>query len=70
MRCYCCNRNLSDYEATLRSAASGEYLDTCRKCLQDLNIEVLPNNRDPFDPAPDDFDDYGEEYNWGEEDDN
>ena len=38
MRCYCCNRVLSDYEATLRHAETGAFLDTCLKCLKDLNI--------------------------------
>lgn len=56
MRCSCCNRNLSDYESTLKSATTGEYLDTCRKCLQDLNIPTMPNPRDPLVPAPSDFD--------------
>lgn len=56
MRCSCCNRNLSDYESTLRSAKTNEYLDTCRSCLKDLGIETLPNKRDPYIPAPEDFD--------------
>lgn len=60
MRCSCCNRNLSDYESTLRSASTGEYLDTCRVCLKDLNIKTMPNPRDPADPAPQDFDDFVE----------
>jgi hypothetical protein len=40
MRCVCCNRNLSDYESTLRHAKTGEFLDTCRKCLADIPIPV------------------------------
>jgi hypothetical protein len=48
MRCYCCNRNLSDYESTLKSATTGEYLDTCKKCLEDLNIPVLKNQHDSY----------------------
>ena len=43
MRCSCCNRNLSDYESTLRSANTGDYLDTCIKCLRDLDIPTLKN---------------------------
>jgi len=38
MRCVCCNRNLSDYESTLRHAETNEFLDTCMKCLKDLPI--------------------------------
>jgi len=56
MRCSCCNKNLSDYESTLKSATTGDYLDTCKKCLQDLNIPTLPNPRNPLEGAPDDFD--------------
>lgn len=47
MRCYCCNRVLNDYESTLRSAQTGEYLDTCVKCLRDLEIKTLPNKHNP-----------------------
>lgn len=43
MRCYCCDKNLSDYESTLRSKANGDYLDTCLKCLQGLQIEFVGN---------------------------
>lgn len=41
MRCYCCGRALNDYESTLKSAQSGEYLDTCMKCLDGLDIETV-----------------------------
>lgn len=41
MRCVCCNRNLNDYESTIKSAATGEYLDTCMSCLDGLGIEIL-----------------------------
>lgn len=41
MRCYCCNRALNDYESTLRNATTGEYLDTCMKCLDGLDIDVV-----------------------------
>lgn len=38
MRCSCCNRNLSDYESTLRHAITNEFMDTCMKCLDELGI--------------------------------
>lgn len=41
MRCTCCNKALNDYESTLKSATTGEYLDTCMNCLQDLDIETI-----------------------------
>ena len=57
MRCYCCNRNLSDNESTLRSAVSGDFLDTCKKCLADLNIPLLKSGQELDHQPPDDFDD-------------
>jgi hypothetical protein len=69
MRCSCCNRNLSDYESTLRSATTGDYLDTCKKCLQDLNIPTLKNTKhSPDAPAPDDDLVDFDEIDFGEED--
>jgi len=41
MRCYSCQRALNDYESTLKSATTGEYLDMCNKCLKDLNIKTV-----------------------------
>ena len=41
MRCYCCNRKLSDFESTRRSATTGEFLDMCNKCLIGLNIATV-----------------------------
>jgi hypothetical protein len=41
MRCICCDRNLSDYESTLRHAETLEFLDTCNKCLAGLNIPTI-----------------------------
>lgn len=58
MRCCCCNENLNDYESTLRGAKTGDFLDMCRKCLKDLNIEILPNKNNPDDPSE------GDEQHW------
>lgn len=52
MRCCCCNSNLSDYESTLKSATTGEYLDMCKKCLKDLDIPTMKNTIDPDVPPP------------------
>ena len=54
MRCCCCNANLSDYESTLKSATTGQYLDMCRKCLKDLDIPTLKNTHDPDAEQPND----------------
>jgi hypothetical protein len=40
MKCGCCNKTLNDYEATLRHATTGEFLDTCMKCLKGLGIPL------------------------------
>lgn len=63
MRCYCCDKNLSDYESTLRSKSTGEYLDTCLKCLQGLQIEFLGNQalKRKFEEEPDE-EDFDEDY--------
>ena len=41
MRCVCCDRALNDYECTLKSAQTLQYLDTCMKCLDGLEIETI-----------------------------
>lgn len=43
MRCYCCDKELSDYEATLRICSTDEFADTCLKCLQGLSIATKGN---------------------------
>lgn len=50
MRCYCCNKNLSDFESSIKSLATGDYLDMCTKCLDvaqipykgKTNLEKIP----------------------------
>lgn len=41
MRCDCCNKKLSEFESTLRHAITGEFLNTCVKCLDGLGIPTL-----------------------------
>lgn len=41
MRCLCCNRNLSDLEATRRHAETGEFLDICNKCIDDCEVPYI-----------------------------
>lgn len=70
MRCVCCNRMLNDYESTLKSLSTGEYLDTCGKCLEGLGIETI--GRDDLNPnaePEDDLEDECEDYDFGEYDD-
>lgn len=56
MRCDCCNRALSDYESTLRHATTGEFINTCNTCLQDLNIPTKGReDLSPYVPGEEDF---------------
>lgn len=64
MRCSCCNRNLNDYESTLRHAETGAFLDTCLKCLEGTNIPTIGrDDLSEFDDISDDL-----EISSGEED--
>lgn len=60
MRCSCCDKNLSDYEATLRLVSTGDFADTCLKCLKGLSIDVVGKQslKKKFEDQPDDEDDY------------
>ena len=57
MKCYCCNRTLSDFESTLRHAITGEFLDTCNKCLSGMGIPTIGReDLDNFSPDEDEVD--------------
>jgi protein-arginine kinase activator protein McsA len=62
MRCLSCNKNLSDFESTRKFASTGEYLDLCNRCYNDIQDDVdtvirpdLEDNEHP--PEDDDYDD-------------
>ena len=40
MRCVCCNKMLSDYESTIKHGETGQYLDTCSSCLDEIMTDV------------------------------
>lgn len=40
MRCVCCNKNLSDFEATRKHALTGDFLDMCQRCFRDVSEDV------------------------------
>jgi hypothetical protein len=44
MHCDCCDKLLTDYEASFKGKISGEYLNTCSKCLEGLGIAYTGNN--------------------------
>ena len=37
MRCYACDKKLSDYESTRKSKTTGEYLDLCDNCFYEVS---------------------------------
>jgi hypothetical protein len=40
MRCIACNSELTDYEATRKSSATGEFLDLCNTCYNSITEDV------------------------------
>lgn len=62
MRCVCCNKLLSDFEATRKHAETGEYLDMCNKCL-DFCPEIPYTERSDLcnDSELDDFEEDNED---------
>jgi hypothetical protein len=45
MRCISCDCRLTDYEATRKSAVTGEYLDMCNRCFSSISDQVLTIDR-------------------------
>ncbi len=61
-RCYCCNKKLSEYELTLRNANTGDFVDTCVRCLDGLGIPLIGrDDLDMFEDVSDDVQDSREE---------
>jgi hypothetical protein len=40
MKCLCCDRILTDKEATRKHTVNGEYLDTCNSCLREIETDL------------------------------
>jgi hypothetical protein len=36
MHCRACDRLLTEYQATLKNAVTGQYMDLCKVCLEDI----------------------------------
>jgi len=36
MHCRACDRLLTEYQATLKNAVTGQYMDLCKACLEDI----------------------------------
>lgn len=45
MRCRCCDKKLSEFEATRKSINTNEYLDMCNKCYNTISNQVLSYER-------------------------
>lgn len=43
MRCECCNNLLTENEISLKHTVTREFLDTCLKCLDGLDIPFSGN---------------------------
>lgn len=41
MRCDACDKWLDDFESTIKSATTGEYINLCRKHLKGLGIATV-----------------------------
>lgn len=63
MRCLSCNCVLTDYEATRKSAKTGEYIDLCNTCFQPIEheIDVIDN------PSLNDYTSVKDEADYGED---
>jgi len=67
MRCDCCNKLLTDSEATAKFAESKTYVSMCTKCRQFIPKDIPLILREDFSETEDD-DEYYDEYYDGEED--
>lgn len=67
MRCVCCNRALNDYESTRKHAETGDYLDICNGCIEDIPVPVeVRGDLSPFDETEEDYE--WDDYDYEEED--
>jgi hypothetical protein len=58
MRCYCCDKILSDFESTRKSVNTGEYLDMCNKCYATIKEDLHSEERyDLFDGDEEELED-------------
>lgn len=62
MHCRACDKLLTEYQATLKNAVTGQYMDLCKVCLEDIKPFVkLIDRKDLITEA--DLDDPEEDYN-------
>ncbi len=71
MRCIACNKNLSDFESTRKSATSGEYLDLCNDCYFYTADDIATIDRDDLRTEADttlESQEYEQDWNMGNDD--
>lgn len=64
MRCYCCNKMLSDFEATRKSVRTNEYLDMCNKCYNTISDDLLTYERGDLYNEQEDGEDGVDDYEY------
>jgi hypothetical protein len=57
MRCLACNRLLTDYEATRRSAYTDEFVDLCNGCFSSISEDMNTIERSDLAHDDDDIED-------------
>ena len=68
MRCLACNKNLSDFESTRKSAETGEVLDICHDCFFYTEDDIATIDRDDLRSESDtvlESQEYEQEWNLG-----
>jgi hypothetical protein len=71
MRCVACNKNLSDFESTRKSAETGEYLDMCNDCFFYTEEDIATIDRDDLRSESDttlESQEYEQDWNMGNDD--
>lgn len=63
MHCRACDKLLTEYQSTLKNAVTGQYMDLCKVCLEDIKPFVkLIDRKDLITEADLDHDDDDEEH--------
>ena len=55
MKCICCDKILSDFEATRKSINTEEYLDMCNKCYATVSDQLLSYERNDLYDEEDEY---------------
>lgn len=61
MRCLSCNVGLTDFEATRKSAITGEHFDLCNRCFASIKDQVTALERYDLEHMDSDSEDHDDE---------